>query len=437
MAIVFVHGVANRTDTPKYAERWRRLEVFLRRYVAPAISDQPANVHISAAYWGDLGAQFAWDRASRPRTPLLGMGAGPTDSSQQQATMIASSLESLRGLPAGQAPQQPVAGLLIPAGPSVPVAGSTRLRLADLTPDQLSDVAAILIRGTGQNADQETLALVAADAVAHDPATQPILSGCSDYPAEITALASLIDARYRQEQANAGALLVSQGGADWLSKFQDRLTETWGRIDSAPGYAVSRALVEARKPLNDLVTLFLGDVLTYIGHRGSAQTPGAIPTRVLQALKEASQAKLDAGEPLVVLTHSMGGQILYDLVTCFIPQDPALQDLRIDFWCATASQVGLFEELKLFLADHSAYGKSFGNQVPFPDRHHLGGWWNVWDHNDVLSFTAKEIMAGIDDQSYDSGVSVVEAHSSYLEQPSFFRAFAGKLAAARLQNWWR
>ncbi len=192
-------------------------------------------------------------------------------------------------------------------------------------------------------------------------------------------------------------------------------------------------IAEWREPINDLVTLFLGDVFTYIANRGTASKPGKIPCAVLSALSEARQSA--PGEPVVVLTHSMGGQIVYDLVTTFLPASGT--DLRIDFWCATASQVGLFEEMKLFVASSDAYSKANGNRVPFPACRYLGGWWNVWDHNDFISYTAKPIFERVDDEAYDSGVSLIQAHGEYLLRPSFYRKFADKVRAAKTANWGR
>ena len=130
----------------------------------------------------------------------------------------------------------------------------------------------------------------------------------------------------------------------------------------------------------------------------------------------------------------MGGQIVYDAVTAFLPAIDAAGELRIDFWCASASQVGLFEEMNMFLT-HSA-GRAPG-KVPSPGRTHLGGWWNVWDHNDFISYTAAPIIDGVDDESFDTGMSLVSAHSGYLTRPSFYRRFAAKLAAARAAGWHR
>ena len=126
----------------------------------------------------------------------------------------------------------------------------------------------------------------------------------------------------------------------------------------------------------------------------------------------------------------MGGQIVYDALTSFLPgdPDPVLRDARIDFWCATASQVGFFEEAKLFLASKATY--KTGHEVPFPQAH-LGVWWNVWDHNDFLSYTVKNIVNGVMDESFDSGMSLIEAHGGYVRRPSFFRR---KIAQALRQH---
>jgi len=75
--------------------------------------------------------------------------------------------------------------------------------------------------------------------------------------------------------------------------------------------------------------------------------------------------------------------------------------------------------------------------VPFPDRLHLGGWWNVWDHNDFLSYTVRGIVADVDDEPFDSGMSLASAHSGYLIRPSFYRKLAAKLALAAEGRWGR
>jgi hypothetical protein len=419
MSIVFVHGVANRQDDPSYEPHVQEIENFLQRYIGQDICPSGK---VFPAYWGKLGAKFAWDRDSRPKSVLLGQGAGqPAITTLDRALVVASSEASK--LPSVPATPQ-ASSVLVPAGPATsnPPFGSG-IRLKNLSPDELSDLLSTVIADQSADPATRSLLIIAADDVAHDPATPVALAKCATVEEELETLRKMLD----QKQA---PILIAQGTGLW-SRIVDRLGEATSRVASAPAYAVSTIVAETREPVNRLVTLFIGDVFIYLDTRGDATSPGPIPQLVMDTL---AQAKTEApNEPLIVLTHSMGGQIVYDLMTHFLPKTQS--NLRVDFWCATASQVGLFEEMKLFLESRPLYSKANGNKVPFPDKKYLGLWWNVWDHNDFISYTAGPIIDGVDDESYDSGVSLIKAHGEYLMRPSFYRQFANKLAAAKKQNW--
>jgi len=187
------------------------------------------------------------------------------------------------------------------------------------------------------------------------------------------------------------------------------------------------AVTSLRRPLEDFVPVFLGDVMTYISTRGTAEAPGPIIERVLAGLDAAAFAAESRGEPLVVLTHSMGGQIVYDLVTHFLPRMPEHRGIRIDYWCAAASQVGLFEELGLFLESAPDRGPE---PTAYPPSEHLGGWWNVWDHADLLSFRAEGIVDGVDDSAYFAAGSLATDHYRYLARADFYTALA-----SRVETW--
>ena len=434
MPIVFVHGVGVREDANGAPTAWEELETFLRRVIAPVITDDPDHATIIRAYWGDVAAYLAFGGASRPRSPLLGMGGESVETSAFGKALTAVELrQAFRDLPPNDDAEVSTGGL-VAAGPSRSHAGSTQpQRLKDLSPEQLSDLAATITRDLSDDPQQRAQIALVADAVAHAPGTFPQLAQRSNLQDEIELFQRLIKERYERETGLAG-----QGTPGWLSDFGERLGETLDRAANLPGFVATRVVAEVRKPLNDLVTSFLEDVFFYLAKRGNADHPGAIPLTVLKALVQArDDQKQRGGEPLIVLTHSMGGQIVYDLVTHFLPKMPQHSDVRIDFWCATASQVGFFEELKLFVASDSIYGLSQHNLVPFPNHKYLGGWWNVWDDNDFISFTARNIIADVDDSPYNSGLWAAAAHGGYLERPSFFRIFAQKVAEAKAMNWRR
>ncbi len=300
MPIVFVHGVAVRDENEELNRAlkrfrdvpWPAIEGLLREHVAPAISDDPAGVPIMRAYWGDLGARFAWDGRSLVSQP------------------VAEELEDADDSASGETSARP--------------RGGERLR----------------------------------------------------------------DAGIRRMRTTVTAI---------------------------------------RRPLEVILPTFLGDVMTYLSTRGTADDPGPIPLRVLETLDVAQFAADSRGEPLVVLTHSMGGQILYDLLTHFIPRMPEHRDIRVDFWCATASQVGLFEELKLFLESDPAIGSATDTLAPRPPAEHLGGWWNVWDHADLLSFRAAGIFDGLDDGPFFAAGTLATDHNRYLDSVPLYRALAGRI----------
>lgn len=204
--------------------------------------------------------------------------------------------------------------------------------------------------------------------------------------------------------------------------------EVWRRTTAMLGYMLGRLVALIRRPQTKLTALFIGDALHYFAQRGSTEHPGPIPLRVLETLAQASAIqRRRPGEPLIIFSHSLGGAIVYDLVSYFLPRLPAYQDIQIDFWASLASQIGLFEEMQLFLASDPAYGP--GIAAPFPDRRFLTHWWNVWDPNDVLSFTVRGVIQGVDDEAFDSGLSVGAAHLACLRISSFYAVLGAKIAA--------
>jgi hypothetical protein len=421
LPILYVHGVNTRSR-----DGFHEIVPYLRRIVAPALSDDPEGVLIDDVFWGDLAATFAWNGASRPRTRLIGMGAeGPNSFDRTSASLSFGSQDGNASDAQAAAPS--VAGGLI-TGTSGPVVQTSYMqRLSQFSDDQLSDLIASAIgqsqAGNPLDAKIDANLRIEADALARDPQFRAALTLAPDGSAELDLLLQHLQARSHQSVG-----LVGMGAPAWLSGLNDRLGEALRRADGAPAWVVSRAVAELRRPINDLVTAFLGDVFTYLDKRGTVASPGPIPQRLFAKLTAAQGEKQRrGGEPIVVLTHSMGGQLVYDAVTSFLPQTAELRDIRVDFWAATASQVGLFEELKLFLNKDPQYHQNV--PVPFPHPN-LGTWWNVWDYNDFISYTVEGIVDGVDDQPFDSGMQLLNAHGGYLKCPSFYRKFAARLRAA-------
>ena len=166
---------------------------------------------------------------------------------------------------------------------------------------------------------------------------------------------------------------------------------------------------------------FLGDVFVYLDKRGdAADAPGPIPTLVIEAL-DAARNSLDAAKDpyLIAMGHSMGGNILYDVLTYYRP------DIEVDAFVTFGSQVPFFEELKLFHCSDTAIPSAATPKVAL--RAGIRRWINVFDRQDILSFSGKAIFERIEDLEYNTGASVLGAHSAYLERPSFHRRLNARL----------
>jgi hypothetical protein len=403
MPIIYMHGV-NTRDT----KHFEPVEEYLRRIVAPMIAHDPDNVSIRPANWFQLCEPPKWEGISRPST-LLGQGA-EIERSELLDAIIA------------KVPQAPAPSSAFTSGQTT--APTQHARLDGLSDEDLADLIAVSVASNSVDGLRRARIGIAADRVARDPAIRAKLKAAKELDTQLIILSDAI-----RDDVERQSTLAGQGALDFLRGMRDRVSEGLSRTISSPVAAGSLIAGELRPKLNDFVTRFLGDVLFYMTRRGTAAAPGPIPKVLIDELAIAQTNKeARGGEPIVLLTHSMGGQIAYDVVTSFLPA--ASSKIKVDFWCATASQVGFFEELNMLLASSAKYSKATGTPAPLAGAN-LGHWWNVWDRNDIISFTTEGIFAkGIDDEEYWSGTSLAAAHGGYLERPSFYRRFAEKLQAA-------
>jgi len=260
-----------------------------------------------------------------------------------------------------------------------------------------------------------------------DPiADEPDLASLADAAASVADAWDMTAARHQTddnriadmmtqvEQKLSGGNLIGMGGAaNWLSKAG----ETMRRAASWPLDAVSTAFAELRPTVNEFVAYFIGDVLSYLNERGTADKPGEVPSAVLRALRLAQNRKKETGEKIVVVTHSMGGQLFYDAITYFVESDPLLDDLEIDHWISCGSQVSFFAELQLLRGQPD---RSTPAKLDRPER--VKAWTNFYDTNDLVGFVMSPVFNGAEDRAYDTGYGLAFAHTGFLARPSFFQA---------------
>ncbi|MFF4258634.1 hypothetical protein ACFY1L_46370 [Streptomyces sp. NPDC001663] len=146
-----------------------------------------------------------------------------------------------------------------------------------------------------------------------------------------------------------------------------------------------------------------------------------IAERVADALEEGARLRTSTDPWLVVVAHSMGGNIVYDLLSHLRPE------LECDMLVTVGSQVGLIAELGLFPAVLPPEDP-VRDRAPVPEG--VSRWINVFDPNDALSFVIGPVFARGEDFQYSTGRGMWGAHSAYFGLPSFYRRLAERLTPA-------
>jgi pimeloyl-ACP methyl ester carboxylesterase len=377
--IVFVHGVATRL-APKY---WR--DIAARKKLTEAFLYEPLGLEGAEpprfAYWGEYGATFRWGHGSLPSSE--GEAFGETEDALAE------------------------------------VIGEH----ADLaTGDDASFVTEVARRSSFEEAvdllfvaaAQEATSQQAEDLASLARALAPWL-GQDRAPAWLGEAADDIDFLTRLAAEFPSA--TEEEGFGSREDAWPRLRERLSRIRTAVPAATGRVAGGALRPrVNDQFATFVGDVLVYLERAGANGARNGILEAVAGEIEAAGSERTEV-DPLVVIAHSMGGNIVYDLFSHY------RTDLSCDTLVTVGSQVGLFQELDLFADKHP------GLRPPqkVPRLENVGRWINVYDRNDFLGFAAARIFDGVDDFEYPTGKGLLKAHSSYFVRPSFYSRLAARL----------
>lgn len=390
MPFVFVHGVNNRKGADYDREEQVRA-AFLREIVAPVVGIDPTHP-VFAPYWGGGGVSFWRDLEVIPK------GRG---------------IETF-GIDDKELP--PSLGIGVAEGAIQ--SGDTFDVLARRRPDVAID---LLFDAVLQEARSgaEIKAVAAAYRLAQNRLTDPATPWL-DTSTKLDVLDQIFDVISPYKAGGDETFGCSLWGL---------LEEGAKRLALLGPDQLSHAVVAAsRRPLTHKVATFIGDAFRYLTERGDGTAPGAIAASVLQSLHEASELSREKGEPLVVICHSFGGEIAYDILTHYAQGS----DLEIDVWVTVGSQVGLFEEMSLLW---TSPGRSDRNAVPreaisSPQR--AKRWLNIIDTNDVLGFLVLPTFTGavpntVHDFKYNTGFPVTGAHSGYFKWPSFYKRLAQRI----------
>ena len=203
----------------------------------------------------------------------------------------------------------------------------------------------------------------------------------------------------------APAVQARQAAVTGVDTVRAKARETTTRI------AARTLMHPARRFFHGRLCHFIGDSFYYFGMRGTKDSPGAVPQRVMDVLLQADKARTAEDQALIVVAHSMGGIVMADLVSQFQPS------VKIECLVTVGSQFPLFADLKMFPGfDQSAF--------PLAKPAMVANWVNIFDPNDFLGFAAEQLFAGVVDVEYTSGKIGASTHADYFKLPSFYHCMA-------------
>jgi hypothetical protein len=400
VAVIFIHGVNNR-EGPVYRAATLATEKFLRRHFSGArVGDKPLpdGFTIQFPYWGDLATSFAWDGAALPEEEMQALGGSAPVDIQPLIAHLCDALSANPGT-------EPLA----------------TLAKKDFT-QAIDMLATLALQNTKCGEEAAT-----ADFVVHASAyaaTNPRPRWAADLASD-TQLISLL-----AEKIPGPTSVVAQGsvGAPYEAirlgsiRLKQALQSMIGKaVDHTGDFASTKLLAWAREPLNMVLGRFFGDVFIYLNKRGDRDSPGAIPERILAALASARQ-NAQRDEPLIVIGHSLGGVIVFDLLGHFEP------NVEVDLLVTVGSQIAHFEEIKLYKASDPLVRAPKTAKTP----QNIRRWINIYDEVDIFAYAAKRVFDRVDvDARYDTRTYTIKAHSAYFQQDRFYERLRARIDELR------
>jgi pimeloyl-ACP methyl ester carboxylesterase len=401
MPFVFVHGVNNRIEDPGYKARQLTTSQFLKMHLSGLKVDGKtlSTVDPQFPYWGDLATKFAWNMASLPTSDMNALGGpGVPDEIRPLVAQFGDELQSSIALR-----EQPVLTLARTSLPKAVLA--------------LSEV---LIRASSDSSAQQVAAFVtSAQAYAEASPSPQWLAGLTTDTQFVAELVRQVKASDR----GAEALGVADSILNPLSAAANRIKAAVSSaadtvLDRTGNLASSKILAWARAPLNATLGRFFGDIFIYLDTRGNKASPGPIPRLILDVIDKSITAG-PAGEPLILMGHSLGGVILFDLLSYY------RTDIEVDLFITVGSQVSHFEEMKRYKSSIPDIPSALRPFAPRPQN--VRHWINVFDEVDIFSYACSHVFSDVDDFKYDTQTYTIKAHGAYFEQDRFYARLRARI----------
>jgi hypothetical protein len=366
--IVFIHGVNTRIDEAYHHQRRKRGD-FIDKFLKPVLPKPYSTMEVLNPYWGDDGAQ--------------------TGSSVLVPSQTGGSAEAFGSRGA--------------AGPE------DRESCEEMIDSLLGALGGLDETVTDANADSFELVAKGLWDLRHDEELKRQVDDTRTREAALNIISEALHERFASPGGGERAQGVESYG---IRAGVARVGSALGGLFNHPYVKrpISTGLGSRRAGLHKRFALFIADVFVYLKERGNSNDPGSIVAKVLDAFKK--------DEPTLVVTHSMGGNIFYDVISHFAPKT------NVTAWMSVGGQVGFFEYHRLFLK--SGKERFTGQKVAKPI---AGPWLNVYDPIDPFAFLAGPVFDGVEDYEFVTGSNIKNAHSDYFIKEEFYNRAGVRLGA--------
>lgn len=404
MPFVFVHGVNTRSGDA-YDRGVAERKKFLLSTTFPQLAfsgGKPLNI-IDSPYWGSAGAKPKWNNRSMPKYRDKYAAMGPAE--QSVLDIGISNVDFSDGETAAAHKIAKKNGL---------TAALNVLILQTLKEDVSDD-------------ELRKISIAGAAALAY--------AEKNERPSWLFEIEENDEAFiYRLGKEAERPIVPADAAAMGLNDVWERLKETAGRVGASVGDKTSELLIRAlREKVQEQATFFLGDAFVYFKKRWmpvgteelipseslakrNDQVSGEIPNIVLKALINAHNSKTANDPFLIVMAHSMGGNITYDLSTDFFQH--VTPKIEIDLLVTVGSQFAMFQEIDMF--EGVRLSKAFTAETRIPKPLTIKHWINCFDKNDIFGYNATAVFSDVEDLEFDTGFGVAGAHGGYFERFSFY-----------------
>ncbi len=459
MPILFIHGVSVRKDEVYFASGKARRKMF-EQYVLPVTKPRYPNFDVlEDLYWGDLGVRFRWDLSSMfGLEKAKAMGAtGHVETTDPAAALfeLISILSKDGTEPDPETLPETHDQVVLKAAREAPVdliravVAPERCRFEpDLrTVAETKDMKVDDRQAAEQKGQVSALLLIAADAVAQRPEFLAKLKTSKTGKAALDAIDQAIVDELNTYEESAGAVADGKpydemGAKEIIKEASERLHALKDATVGAARYIAEKAGAGAfrarlysagallnpsdprlapwlRNEVGPGAMLFFGDVFEYLRRgQSTGEKLGPIADRAAKGIQAAAQVAEKNNEPLVVVTHSFGSAIFYDLLT-----SSDLSDISVRLWVMAGAQVSLFAEM-------AVYRKNAEPTAGFllkPAK--VQKWLNFYDQADLFSYQAQPVFGNeaVTDIRMPGRNDILKAHSAYFTESFFYEKIADEL----------